>query len=514
VTSQSRTDAGTSGEPAADRPGRTRGVAAVVRANWLFAVVLSLGVTLRALAWAAYQPALFYSDSANYLANTFRVPNTGWHPIGYPLFLDPLLIGHHLAVVTAVQHLMVVGDAVLVYVLLLRLRCGRAVATLACAPLLLDAYQVQIEQYILSEALFETLLTAAVVIALWRARCEPPRVGAMRAAAVAGVLGLCVLVRLDALGFVIPLVGWLAWVCRRQGLSRSWRPVIAAAVVFVLPVAALVGLREGRGGGASVTSMTPIWSYARVAPFANCALDNVPEREQLLCPTEPLGHRPGTIWFQNSPYAPEWQYLRLHPRDTAAIEDFARRVVIHQPVGYLRAVAADFAQQFRPTRAQTPGGPEVRSWQFRLTLTPVDPTKPVPQAMVDEYGTGRARLDVGLARVLRDYQRFGYLPGPVVALLLVFSGVALVARRRHALAPGLFLVLSSAIVTVGFATATVLFSWRYVLPTLLLYPLAGALGWVMVRSPRGSAPISRWVPRARGRADQGQTPASVTVLRG
>jgi hypothetical protein len=69
----------------------------------------------------------------------------------------------------------------------------------------------------------------------------------------------------------------------------------------------------------------------------------------------------------------------------------------------------------------------------------------------------------------------------VMALLLAFSFVALVVRRRQPLAPALFLVLSCAVVTVLTATATVLFSWRYVLPTLALYPPAGALAWTMLR---------------------------------
>ena len=124
----------------------------------------------------------------------------------------------------------------------------------------------------------------------------------------------------------------------------------------------------------------------------------------------------------------------------------------------------------------------MRSWQFRLTLAPVDPTKPRPQQMVDYYGTGQARIDVGIARVLHDYQRFVYLPGPVSAVILLCGLVVLVVRRRNPLAPALLLVLGCAVLTVLTATATVLFSWRYMLPTLVFYPPAGALGWTMLRT--------------------------------
>jgi hypothetical protein len=471
----------------------------MIRRHWLFSIVLLLGVVLRAVAWVAYQPALFYSDSVNYLANTDRLPNSAWHPPGYPFFLDPLLIGHHLAVVSAVQHLMVVADAVVIYLLLQRLGCGRFVAALACTPALLDAYQVQIEQYVLSEALFETLLVAAIAIAMWPGRDGVRQVSARRSAGVAVLLGLGVLVRLDAVGLVVPLFGWLFWSIwrarpanrarRAGGGSWAWRPVVAAMLAFALPVAFLIGLREDRGNGASINGMGPIWLYSRVAPFANCPHDDLPASERALCPTQPLGHRPGPIWFQDTSTAPEWRYLTLHPGHTAILEAFARRVIVHQPLGYARAVTADFDQQFRPTRARTPNGPEVVSWQFRLTLTPVDPTKPVPQQIVNEFGTGRARLNRALARDLRDYQRFGYLPGPVMAVLLLFGVGVLVVRRRHPLAPALLMLVLSGVVTVLIATATVLFSWRYMLPTLLLYPPAGAVAWVMVRTPT--------TPRAR-----------------
>jgi hypothetical protein len=460
----------------------------VVQRHWFFAVILVLGTVLRSLAWAAYQPALFYSDSYNYLANTFRWPDTGWHPPGYPFFLDLLLVGHHLAVITAVQHLMMLGDAVLVYVLLLRFRCGRFVATLAVTPMLLDAYQVQIEQYVLSETLFETLTVVALAVALWPQAAPGRKLSAVRAGIVALLLGYGVLVRLDAVGLVVPLGAWLLWTLRRRMTRAAWRPVLAASVAFVLPILFLFGMRAAGGSGTSVTGTGPIWLYGRVAPFANCAADSIPADELVLCPTQPLGQRPGSIWFQNSGDSPVWQYLDEHPNNTKPIEAFARRVIEHQPLGYSMAVLDDFAEQFRPTRAQYFNGPEVRSWQFRLTLVPVDPTKPVPARMVALYGHGQARLDVPVARFLRGYQRYGYLPGPVMAVLLALGVVALALRRKHPLAPALLMILTSAVMVVLVATATVLFSWRYMLPTLVLYPPAGAIAWTMLRTRRPRAP--------------------------
>jgi hypothetical protein len=472
---------------------------AVLRRHWWFVAVLSVGTTLRALAWAAYQPALFYSDSLSYLANTHRVPDAGWHPPGYPWFLDAVLIDRHIAIVTAVQHLMILGDGIVIYLLLIRFGCSRIVATLACAPVLLDAYQVQIEQYILSEALFETLLVAAIAIALWPTREGVRPVRAWRTAVVALLIGLSVLVRLDAVGLIVPLLGWLVWTIRRQRAGWLLRPLLAISLGLGLPVAILLGLRGSSGGGVSITGSGPIWLYSRVASFANCPHDDIPADERVLCPTQPLGQRPGPVWFQDMINAPEWVYVNRHPKNQHVVEAFAKRVIRHQPLDYLHAVFADFSQQFRPTRAQTPNGPEVRSWQFRLTLTPVDPTKPTPQSVVALFGTGHARINLGIARVLRDYQRDAYLPGPVMGLLLLFGAVVLVVRRRHPLAPALLLVLVSGVVVVLVATATVLFSWRYMLPTLVLYPPAGAIAWVAMRTPAGRESALGAIRRAAAR---------------
>jgi hypothetical protein len=452
--------------------------------------VLAAGTALRALAWASYQPALFYSDSVGYLQNTGRAPGTGWHPPGYPLFLDPLVLGRHLALVSAVQHLLGLGCGIAIYALVVRLTGRRWLATSAALPVLLDAYQVQIEQYVLSEALFETLLVTAVCLALWQARTAAGRLSSRRAVAVGLVIAAAALVRLDAAGLLLPLLGWTVWaVLRNPAGPRRWLPVVAVGLAVLLPLGAMAGLRAGAGDGASVSADTPLWLYSRVAPFADCGSDAPTPAERVLCPTAAMQARHGSIWFQNSPNSPVKRYFAAHPDGGPVAEAFARRVIVHQPLDYLATVARDFADQFRPVRDRTADGPEFSPWRFRLTLAPVDPTKPFPQQVVDGWGTGRARLWLPGARILRAYQSAGYLPGPVVAVLLGLSLVALVRGRRHRLAPGVLLLAGSAVIVVLVATALVTFSWRYVLPTLVLAPPAGALALaVLLDRPRRERP--------------------------
>ena len=50
----------------------------------------------------------------------------------------------------------------LLYALLVRLGVPKTWSALATAPVLLDGYQLNIEQYILTEALFELLLVSAL----------------------------------------------------------------------------------------------------------------------------------------------------------------------------------------------------------------------------------------------------------------------------------------------------------------------------------------------------------------
>jgi hypothetical protein len=68
--------------------------------------------------------------------------------------------------VAAVQHVFGLAMAVALYALLLRRGAPRWAATLAAAPVLLDAYQLQLEQTIMPDVLFETMIAAGLVVLL------------------------------------------------------------------------------------------------------------------------------------------------------------------------------------------------------------------------------------------------------------------------------------------------------------------------------------------------------------
>src|SRR6266487_1473850 len=73
---------------------------AAARRHWLILAILAPAIALRVLAQLAYKPLLLYIDSYVYLGNLHRLDPTGDYPIGYDLFLRPVLwLGNLVAVV-------------------------------------------------------------------------------------------------------------------------------------------------------------------------------------------------------------------------------------------------------------------------------------------------------------------------------------------------------------------------------------------------------------------------------
>lgn len=461
-----------------------------LRRHLVFILLIVCGSVLRAIVTLAYQPALFYSDSADYLLHAYTRPLGSWHPPGYSVFLRIVLSAGTLGAVPIVQHLIVLGSSILLYATLMRLGVRPLLAGLACAPLLLDAYQLQIEQYVLSEALFETLLVCMVATLLWS-----PCLTNRKVVLTGLLLGAAAIVRLDAVGMMLPVAGFAA--ARRV----TWRRATALLAISAVPLLAMASLRATEGAGFSVTGgMGGIWLYGRVAPFADCSIARIPYAEQRLCPAQPLGNRPGTSWFENSRDSPARLAVAGHAASSGELSDFARRIILAQPLGYLHAVADSFASQFRPTRSQAAGGPTAEPWIFPTNAGARDRFSPNPELMVALYGGPRPHLNLALARLLHRYQRWVYAPGPVMAmcLLIALAGIYRPVRASHRQMAVALLAGLGVIVVLG-ANATVEFTWRYVLPSLVLLPCAAA---VSLCRPDLAVALRRFCQRSWRRANE------------
>jgi hypothetical protein len=182
------------------RAARTGAVWAFVDRHWIIGTLLVAAAALRVTAIIGYRPALWFNDSFQYVSDAvFRMPSTE-RPSGYSLFLILLQPLHSFLAVVIAQHLMGLASGVMIYALLRRRGLPDWGACLASLPVLFDAYQVQLEHLVMSDALFTFLVTAAVVLLCWRDR--PSVLTAVAAGLLTGAAALVRTVGLPLLAVV------------------------------------------------------------------------------------------------------------------------------------------------------------------------------------------------------------------------------------------------------------------------------------------------------------------------
>jgi hypothetical protein len=496
------------GQPGWSWPGARRMAAAVLRRHWLISVLLLAGLVLRVLAMIAYRPALLYIDSLKYIFGAWP----GNDPLGYNVILKIVLLPGNLMVVAALQHLVGLAMAVTLYLVLLRRRVPRWLAALATAPVLLDAYEIQIEQSIMPNVWFEACIVAGLALLLWRPRPGPRLI-------VAGglVLGLSAPMAQVGQIFIVPALAYVLIAVRGWRRKLIEGGLLCAA--FLLPIVAFSAQQYADNGHFSLAPASGNTIYGRLASSADCAALNLPSYERAVCPSPALARQLGPDGLVHSPVSPDHLYV-APPGHTHAevISDFNHRVLTEQPLRVVWAVLRDSVKLFAVGRVTSPGDTPISRWQFQTSyptygtsvyLSPdhtimlglhyatsggPEITQPLPASM-----GGRAAVDQPLASFLRRYQLTGgYTPGPLLALAaaaglfgsLALGGLAVargrarparagaLAERRDAqyqLALACLLVFGAA-VAVLLASDAFEFSWRYQLPALVTLPPAGALG--------------------------------------
>ena len=254
----------------------------VLRRHWVFALLVAVGLLLRLIDQVGYQPALLFIDSKKYIFGT-EFSTTEWgsyDPIGYTLLvLRPVLMFGNLALVAALQHLLGLGMAAALYVLLLRRGVTRWLAALAVAPVLLDAYQLNAEQTIMPDVLFEALVVAGFVLLLWQ-----PRPGLAFVVLGGLALGTSAPVRQVGEALIVPALVYVL------AVTRGWRrrALYGAALTFCfcLPVVGYMGYSAVvLHYGFELSNMGDAYLYGRAAHAADCATLKIPADERPLCPT-------------------------------------------------------------------------------------------------------------------------------------------------------------------------------------------------------------------------------------
>jgi hypothetical protein len=514
-------------------------VAGVLRRHWIASLLIGLGIVLRVLTQVAYYPAIIYIDTLKYLYPAWP----GSDPIEYKIPLKFILAFRGgLPSVELVQHLLGIAMAVTIYAVLLRRGAPRWLGALAIAPVLLDAYQLQVEAMIMPDIWFEAMVVAGAAVLLWKPQLSVPRavVGAALLGASVGMRQVGEILILPALVYVLAVGG-------------GWRVIAKNAVAvggaFVAAVLLYMGASLAIGGHFWLSRSSVSLTYGRMATVADCATLHVPAIEQSLCPTK-AWQKLGPDHVEHDLAGPYRQFLlkvaTLPPADQPAnkwVSSFNRAVETHQPLRVIGGIARDAVKLFALTRVTSQGDTPLWRWQFQgnypsycpyiiVGTCPNGPnaagpgiwlsyphkvagvTSFTPVLLKPGYG-GYPHVNKPIASFLRGYMLGGgYTPGPLY-LVLVLVGLAgsaaIFARRRlspegHQLVLGCLLFFATG-VAVLVASDFFEFSWRYQLPALVTLPPAAALGVAVLidlaRGTRTTSPAST----VSGRAPELTAPA-------
>jgi hypothetical protein len=420
------------GDPLAAR------LARFARRHALFGALLVVATAIRAIAMVGYPGALEYPDSTSYLIGAVGSPKNhyslepgGLRPDGYPALLRVLEPFHSFELVVGIQHLMGLIAGVLVYALLRRYRLPGWGATLAAAPVLLSAYAIQMEHFLLSDTLFNFLIVLALVVFMWWPS-QP-----IAACAVTGLVLAAALIDRSE-GTPLLLVFLVCLLVRFKG----WRTIAAAValcVAFALPVLEYAEWFDDVNGSFGITDSTGGFLYGVVSTFADCAKINPPANERRLCISAPESARveypPYYIWNLDNPMR------HLHGGEFGNLgnrlgTDFALRAIEAQPLNYLGVVTENFLQSFLLHGNAHARKYSIAYYNQQGLVYFSFPAKRKPGydiALFHSYDPTAPNTHVvqPFAGWVRTYQRYVVVSGPLLAVILLMGLFGLIPAWRR-----------------------------------------------------------------------------------
>jgi hypothetical protein len=514
--------------PAAEGSPRLTRLVRPVVAHWQFSLVIVAAIGVRIVVVLGYPPIFWFSDSYNYIQDAVtHVPDQA-RPNGYPFFLDLLLPLHSDYAIGLIQAAMGVVVGVAIYALLRHRGLPWWGAALPALPVLFDAYELHLEHMITADPLFIFLVSIAVIILCWSDR---PSIWTM---AIAGLLiGYATLVRsvgepILVVVLVVMLIRWVGW----------WR-LITVVVAGLVPIGLyMVWFHQSTGKYA--LSESSAFVYSRVSTFAQCSkMPDLPATLAYLCDPTKLEYRPPAgeyVWADNELYpyrsinTPLYlafgsdTSVRFTPVASAQTGQFAKIAIEDQPMAYLRTVIDDTLHTFGWNRQPDPldfagNGPNFRfvsahvmNEQIPWYATPyqIPGNSPTQQATIIQHAStdptwcnaSCQKGDPGAAQVmqaerdfagqgqgfgftkevqpwahfLESYQRYIYLPGTLLGVIVLIGAAGVLARWRRWGGVGLLPWLIGVLLIVV-PPMTAGFSYRYVLAAVPVACLAAGLAF-------------------------------------
>ena len=485
-------DAGT---PRPQAPRRWRPTLAplsgLVRRHWLFSLALLAAAVPRLVVMLGYRPAmLFRLDTFDYLWGAVHLSPNVVNPSGYSLFLWLLLPFHSLVLVAALQHLLGLGVATMVYAVLRHYRLPAWGATLAASagPVRpgTDHDRAPDHGGPAGHGADGRLVRGAAVprfavaVALGdggpddgRRHGHPPH----RPAAGPADPGL-----------PAHQAGRLAPGGRRPGRRH------------VLPVLGYMSWFAAVHGTFNLSNSNGLFLWSRTMSFANCSVIKPPPDLQALCPTAQPGplasadpalrRLPKRYLWNHRIWAWQGTTSGFVP-DTAAFTQanneralrFAVLAIKAQPVAYAQTIAAGVRRAVRPHRqhAAVPRGPAELvhpgpAYNLRYAIGTIKAYTGSDQGVSRYLGYHFGVRVVHVPAVLMNkYQHLIFLPGPVFGLIMLTGLVGIIIPSRRSW-PAIFLWVSAVIIMV-LPTAEHEYTYRYVIPAVPLLCIAAALAF-------------------------------------
>ena len=464
-----------------------RRVVTTTKQHWPLLVVLAVAGLVRIAAEVAFRPALFFSDSWGYLATaygTVKEPTLqGWpvdfsfvRPSGYPLLIDAIsLIGRAGAstedavlAVTTLQHAAGLAAVLVVYSLLYTLSVGPLSAAIAAAVVGLDSYAIAVEQHLMPEAFFTTMVITSVWLAITRGNSRVA-IGASGA-----LLASAITLRTAAI-FIVPL--WAAYLLVRH---RRLRVLAVGALAFAVPILAYASWQGVTTGYFGLTQANGWFLYARVGEIADCRTADIPRAARPLCRRTEQDRRNGAtyhLWWSSSPAYR--LFGRMGPdrtrqaRSDRTLRDFAFAIIRDRPLEYARLVTRDFLRYFQPGVGSRYGADVAIS--FRRTGRGRFVSRGVKAEFLPQYEPPQHAP----AKALDDFEQVVHVPRWLLAALALASvghlalGPRPGRRWTDARRPEVLLLSGSALAMLLGTAAVSDFDLRYLLPAVPLLVCGG-----------------------------------------